>query len=205
MSAGRGPGRGWLIATAAVAVLGTVALIWFAVGRTVVPPAEEPAPPPAQPVAERPDCPAPGTAAAPAGAALAGVRLPCLGADQGEIDLGAALAGAPAVLNFWSPSCAPCREELPVFDAYARAHPEVTVVGVHQAASAARGAALLRDAGIALPSYHDGADVAGPALGLPRVQPVTVVLDAGGAVRAVLPRVFTDPGELAAAVAGALG
>lgn len=38
--------------------------------------------------------------------------------------------GKPLVLNFWASWCLPCKEETPELVAFAKAHPEVQVVGV---------------------------------------------------------------------------
>lgn len=201
-----------------VAVAGTVALVWFAVTQTTGGAggaggagggASADAMPPAEPVASRPACPEPSPGSAEAAAAnggpLAGVVLPCLGSDgQGSIDVGAALHGRPAVVNFWAWSCAPCREEMAVLEQWAAETPDVQVALVQQSLSPARGAAFLQDVGVDLWSFQDTDDVAGPALALPRVQPVTVILDGRGEVRAVLPRVFQSTADLDAAVRGAL-
>lgn len=206
--------------TVVLAVLGTVAVLWFAVAQTTGggdgagdgadgtaggAAADGTGAPVEDVVADRPECPAAGPGAAGAGP-LAGVKLPCLGAGhQGEIDLGAALAGKPAVVNVWSWNCAPCRRELPVLEEWAAANPDVTVVGVQAATSEARGAALLEELGVkTFASYQDSLDVIGPALELPRVVPVTVVLRADGTVAEVLPRAFDTVGEFDAAVRGAL-
>jgi thiol-disulfide isomerase/thioredoxin len=49
--------------------------------------------------------------------------------EGGTIEL-AELAGTPIVLNFWASWCAPCRQEIPEFTAFAKEHPQVQVIGV---------------------------------------------------------------------------
>ena len=57
---------------------------------------------------------------------LAGMTL-----DGGPFDL-AALAGKPVLINFWGPSCVPCRDEFPLLEAKLAQHAAdgLTVVGV---------------------------------------------------------------------------
>jgi thiol-disulfide isomerase/thioredoxin len=75
-------------------------------------------------------CPAP-TGPAPDGSVLAGINLECLG-DGSRVDLGAALAGKPVLLNIWAYWCGPCREELPYLQQYSdRVGDAVTVMTVH--------------------------------------------------------------------------
>lgn len=52
--------------------------------------------------------------------------------DGRSFTLGAHLNrdGRPVVMNFWASWCVPCRVEMPAFDAVARQHPEVLVLGV---------------------------------------------------------------------------
>ena len=58
--------------------------------------------------------------------AVAGTTL-----DGGTFDL-SSLRGRPVVVNFWGPSCVPCRDEFPLFDRELRAHAAdgLAVVGV---------------------------------------------------------------------------
>ncbi|MEZ2121824.1 TlpA family protein disulfide reductase [Corynebacterium sp. CCM 9203] len=137
----------------------------------------------------RPDCPGP---------AVAGVELDCLGHTA------EAPAARPTIAVVWAWWCAPCREEMPLFDSFAEQHPEYTVVAVHADATTEAGLDKLNDWGIGLPSYADPHGIFAGTLGLPGVVPVTVVTDADGAVRGTFPRTFTSVEEIRAAVDGAL-
>ena len=53
--------------------------------------------------------------------------LPTLdGAQMSLTDMGS----GPVVLNFWFPSCGPCRQELPELSAFQQAHPEIPILGI---------------------------------------------------------------------------
>lgn len=69
-----------------------------------------------------PDC-APGGGSSE----LPAVTLPCLGGGT-PVDL-STLTG-PLVVNVWAYWCAPCRREMPVYADFARAHPDVAVLGI---------------------------------------------------------------------------
>jgi cytochrome c biogenesis protein CcmG/thiol:disulfide interchange protein DsbE len=58
--------------------------------------------------------------------AIAGITL-----DGAPFDL-ASLHGKPVLINFWGPSCVPCRDEFPLFKAKLAAHAAegLTIVGV---------------------------------------------------------------------------
>jgi thiol-disulfide isomerase/thioredoxin len=73
------------------------------------------------------DCPAtkPATAAVKGG--LPDVTLPCLGGGR-AVHL-ASLRG-PMVINLWSQSCGPCRDEMPVLQAFHEKHPNVPILGI---------------------------------------------------------------------------
>lgn len=61
------------------------------------------------------------------------------------------------VVNFWATWCAPCRQEIPEFAAFAQRHPEVVVVGVSVDEGMSRQvlAAKSRQLGITYPVVHD--------------------------------------------------
>lgn len=113
----------------------------------------------------RPDCVAGG---------VGGVDLPCLGGaeEPGQFtDI--------TLVNVWAWWCVPCREELPVLDQFARAHPEVSVVGVHADANADNGIALLDELNVSYPSYQDDSGKFAGQLALPNVVPLLLVYKGG--------------------------
>ncbi|TCK27820.1 TlpA family protein disulfide reductase [Pseudonocardia endophytica] len=143
-------------------------------------------------------CPAP--TGRPASGPLAGVQVPCLGTD-GRADVGAVLAGRPALINVWASWCAPCREELPAIAAYA-ARPDATpvlTVDVRDDPVAALG--LLRELRVALPAVTDPAGALRAALDVPPALPASYVVRADGSVSRVDPPTpFRSAEEVAAAV-----
>jgi thiol-disulfide isomerase/thioredoxin len=143
-------------------------------------------------------CPA--ASGAPAAGPLAGVTVPCLGAP-GVVDLGAALAGRPALLNVWASWCAPCRAERPALAEYARRPDAVPVVGIDVQDDSRSALALLRELGVTLPSVTDPADALRSALALPPALPVSyVVRTDGSVVRVDPPTPFASADDVAAAV-----
>ena len=133
------------------------------------------------------------------GPTVAGVDLDCLG-DTGP----APTEARPTVAVVWAWWCAPCREEMPLFETFAEQHPDYTVVGIHADTAPAAGVAKLGEWGIGLPSYTDPHGTFAGSLGLPGVVPVTVVTDATGSVRGTFPRTFTSVREINDAVEEAL-
>ncbi|MFT3734355.1 MAG: TlpA disulfide reductase family protein [Rhodocyclaceae bacterium] len=58
---------------------------------------------------------------------LMNLQLP--DADGKTVDF-AQWKGKPLVVNFWATWCAPCREEMPLLDSAAKAHPKLQFVGI---------------------------------------------------------------------------
>ncbi|ALC04780.1 thiol-disulfide isomerase [Corynebacterium deserti GIMN1.010] len=140
-------------------------------------------------IAQRPDCVAQGAA---------GVELPCMGGANGSGN------DQATVVNLWAWWCEPCRAELPVFDQFAQAHPELNVIGVHADQNEANGAALLDDLGVNLASYQDDSNLFAGTLGLPSVVPITVIVNPQGAVVGTYPTPFESVEQLEQAVSEVL-
>lgn len=137
------------------------------------------------------------------GPAFPELVLPCLGGGP-AVDLRAAGPGRPTLVNVWGSWCGPCAEEMPDLVAFAeRAGDRVGLVGVLTTDTQQRGLAFSRDFGMSWPSVVDDdgtvlrAFLPGP--------PVTLFLDADGAVVHRKAGKFTDLAELEALVAEHLG
>ncbi len=114
------------------------------------------------------------------GAAL----MPALAFDcpgGGTLDLSRA-PGVPTVINLWGSWCAPCREELPMFQELAnRAGEQVHVIGVISKDGVPQAESFASDAGVVFPSAFDGEGKLMAELGI-NVLPYTYFIDAHGAL-----------------------
>ncbi|MGW0639740.1 TlpA family protein disulfide reductase [Nocardia salmonicida] len=150
-------------------------------------------------------CPAPATVAATGSGPLAGLTLSCL-ADGQPVDLAAALAGKPALLNLWAYWCGPCAIELPHLQEFAqRAGSELTVMTVHSDPDEAKALSRLSGLGITLPGVEDPQAAVRSAVGAPAVLPVSVLVRADGTIASVEVRTFADVADIADTVAAKLG
>ena len=191
----------WALAAAVLAVALIVALLPRGAGDTAKPAGD--LAPARSPAALQP-CPAPGPAQPVK--QLEGVKADCLG-DGASVDVGRALAGAPALVNVWASWCEPCRTELPVLQEYAKQPGAVRVLGVQVQSPAKDGLDLLAKLGVHLPSVFDGDGQSGPvrtALKVPSSLPASYLVTAAGEVRFIAnPRTFVNTDQVRAAVEGA--
>ncbi|MEU6128622.1 TlpA disulfide reductase family protein [Saccharopolyspora sp. NPDC047091] len=197
----------WTVVVLVLAGLAVVALWPGGSGggtRAVDPPQQRPQAAPVDPALRTglEPCPAP----RPGGPAeLAGVTGTCL-ADGRPIDVGAALAGRPALVNVWATWCAPCRTELPALQRYADRPGSIPVLGVQVQSDEAGGLELLRSLGVRFPAVHDPDGALRGALRVPNVLPASFVITESGEVRRIdPPEVFRSADAVDAAVRRTLG
>jgi thiol-disulfide isomerase/thioredoxin len=103
--------------------------------------------------------------------------------DGTVIDL-AKLRGKVVLVNYWATWCAPCRKEMPTFDAFYRRHRNENFELVGISIDFARDAAKMRKAAapLAYPiAWINDAVVNG--FGAPDGVPITYVIDADGVIR----------------------
>ncbi|WP_442972210.1 TlpA family protein disulfide reductase [Rhodococcus sp. WAY2] len=145
-------------------------------------------------------CPAAESATTGAGA-LSGITARCLGSAT-EVDLGAALNGESTLINLWASWCGPCREEIPVLEAYTHTPDAIRIVGIDVDDSSTAALALLTELGALYPSFGDtDADALRAALAAPPVLPLSFLLRPDGSIhRITTPATFGDPTQIHRAV-----
>jgi len=150
-------------------------------------------------------CPATHSGPTPVRGPLSGIVLPCLG-QPGTLDVGAALAGRPALLNLWGPLCQPCLQELPALAAYAREPGAVPVLGVEVQGLPEAALDVLATLHVHYPSISDPGGRLRAALSAPPVVPLSYLVSADGHISQVNPpEVLRTPEQVRAVVARYLG
>lgn len=135
--------------------------------------------------------------------AMPAITLDCFGDGQ-WVDL-AVPPGVPTVVNVWASWCRPCREELPVFEAYAvRAGDRVRVLGVVSGDTKDAAFALAKELRVKFPTMWDEDATLIKALGR-NALPVTLFIAADGRLVHVHQGKPFDDAGLADAVADRLG
>jgi cytochrome c biogenesis protein CcmG, thiol:disulfide interchange protein DsbE len=134
-------------------------------------------------------------------------RLPALAFScpgGGKLDLAQA-PGVPTVVNLWGSWCAPCREELPLFQELATlAGEQVGVLGVISKDGVPQAESFADEAGVMFPSAFDGEGELMAELGI-NVLPHTYFVDATGALAYTQVGPVTSVDQLRALVAEHLG
>jgi cytochrome c biogenesis protein CcmG, thiol:disulfide interchange protein DsbE len=122
----------------------------------------------------------------------------------GTLDLSRA-PGVPTVVNLWGSWCAPCREELPLFQQLSdSAGSQLRVVGVISKDGEPQAESFADDAGVTFPSAFDGEGTLMADLGI-NVLPHTYFLEADGALAYTQVGPVTSVDELRGLVAEHLG
>ena len=97
--------------------------------------------------------------------------------------LALAALGKPVVVNFWATWCVPCKEEMPLLDRAAAAHPEVAFLAIDLDEEGGRVRAFLDELGVArMDPLLDVGLATSRRFGLASV-PSTFFVDARGAIR----------------------
>ncbi|MEZ4219580.1 MAG: redoxin domain-containing protein [Polyangiaceae bacterium] len=123
------------------------------------------------------------------------------GGDPGNRIRLSDLQGKVVVLDFWASWCGPCKQQIPILDAFAQAHSEVSIVGVNTDDRREDAVAYAKSQGLSYPAVFDKASKVASAYGV-RGLPTMVVVSPKGQIVAVRSRVVPKA-ELAELVGGA--
>ena len=121
------------------------------------------------------------------------------------MQLGPALAGRPVLLNLWASWCGPCRDEMPVLQAYSTEPGAIDVLGVNVRDQPSDALALAAAVGVRYPSVTDPNNAIQAALNAPPALPSNwIVHPDGSAERITDPLVFHTPDQVRNALKWAL-
>lgn len=115
---------------------------------------------------------------------LPDLTLTGLSAGGSSADLNLRENERDRVLNLWAVWCAPCLDELPVFDDVAASTSEVDVIGINVGDSAADAQSLIDDLGLTFPQALDPASRVRTDLRITGM-PATIFVSADGEVVAI--------------------
>jgi cytochrome c biogenesis protein CcmG/thiol:disulfide interchange protein DsbE len=97
--------------------------------------------------------------------------------------LALATLGKPAVVNFWATWCEPCKDEMPLLDRAAAAHPEIAFLAIDMDEDGAKVRSFLDDLGVTkMDALLDVGLATARRFGLASV-PSTFFVDARGTIR----------------------
>jgi cytochrome c biogenesis protein CcmG, thiol:disulfide interchange protein DsbE len=124
-----------------------------------------------------------GSSTGPSASGSSGAAPPLKGStlDGGTFDL-AAVTGKPTVVNFFASWCGPCNQEAPEVVAFARAHPDVRVVGVDTNDKSLDGRSFAEKYGITYPVVQDSNGAMAGDWGVTGI-PTTFFIDRSGKVQ----------------------
>lgn len=110
-------------------------------------------------------------------AGLPAIELERLGGGTYDVDQ----AGTPRALNLWATWCAPCRAELPAFDAVAERVEGVEIVGVNVGDSSTQAVELVEELNLSFLQVLDPNATLQQTLRITGL-PATIFVDANGSV-----------------------
>ncbi len=98
------------------------------------------------------------------------------------------LHGHPALITFWSPSCAACAHSAAAIEAFARSAPPYRIVGVADGGTRAQALRFLRSHGWTFVNLRDGDGAVSSRYGAKTALalPLTVAIDSSGHIKATL-------------------